>query len=66
VDRLVEANVSEKCTVSIFRAEVTMLGIRGIIYGGRKGSLFYPSDSQHGHFRPEDGDSTLLRNVGFY
>jgi hypothetical protein len=35
VDWLVEANVPEKCTVSIFRAEVTMLGIRGIIYGGR-------------------------------
>jgi hypothetical protein len=33
---LVEANVSEKRNVTIFRAEVTMLGIRGIIYGGRK------------------------------
>jgi hypothetical protein len=32
-----EANVSEKHTVSIFRSEVTMLGIRG--KGGRKGSL---------------------------
>jgi hypothetical protein len=31
VDFLAEANISEKCTVSIFRAEVTMLGIRGII-----------------------------------
>jgi hypothetical protein len=31
VDWLVEVNVSEKCTVSIFRAEVTVLGIRGII-----------------------------------
>jgi hypothetical protein len=31
VDWLVEASVLEKCTVSIFRAEVTMLGIRGII-----------------------------------
>jgi hypothetical protein len=30
-DWLVEANVLEKCTVSIFRAEVTMLGITGII-----------------------------------
>jgi hypothetical protein len=39
VDWLVEANVSEKRTVSIFRAEVTMLGNRGIIYSGRKGSL---------------------------
>jgi hypothetical protein len=27
---LVEANVSEKSTVSIFRAEVTMLGIEGL------------------------------------
>jgi hypothetical protein len=39
VDWLVEANVSEKLTVSFFRAEVTMLGIRGIICSGRKGSL---------------------------
>jgi hypothetical protein len=39
VDWLVAANVSEKCTVSTFRAELTMLGIRGIILGGRKGSL---------------------------
>jgi hypothetical protein len=30
VDWLVEADVSEKRTVSIFRAEVRMLGIRGI------------------------------------
>jgi hypothetical protein len=30
VDLLVEANVSEKRTGSIFRAKVTMLGIRGI------------------------------------
>jgi hypothetical protein len=29
VDWLVETNVSEKHTVSIFRAEVTMLGIEG-------------------------------------
>jgi hypothetical protein len=36
---MVEANVSEKRTVSIFRAEVTMLRIRGIIEGGRKESL---------------------------
>jgi hypothetical protein len=39
VDWLVEANVSEKRTVSIFRAEVTMPGIREIILGGRKESL---------------------------
>jgi hypothetical protein len=37
VDWLVEANVSEKHIVSIFKAEVTMLGIRGIIQDGRKG-----------------------------
>jgi hypothetical protein len=30
VDWLVEANTSEKHTVSIFRAEVTMLGIEGL------------------------------------
>jgi hypothetical protein len=30
VDWLVEANVSEKRTVSIFRAEVTMLGTEGL------------------------------------
>jgi hypothetical protein len=30
VDWLVEANVLEKHTVSIFRAEVTMLGIGGL------------------------------------
>jgi hypothetical protein len=30
VDWLVETNVSEKRTVSIFRAEVTMLGIDGL------------------------------------
>jgi hypothetical protein len=29
-------------------------------------TLYNPSDSQHRHFSPEDGDSTLLRNVGFY
>jgi hypothetical protein len=39
VDWLVEADVSEKLTVSIFRAEVTILCIRGIIWSGRKGSL---------------------------
>jgi hypothetical protein len=39
VDWLVEANISEKHTVFTFRAEVTMLRIRGIIWGGRKGSL---------------------------
>jgi hypothetical protein len=31
VDWLVEANVSQKCTVSIFRVEVTMLGNRDYI-----------------------------------
>jgi hypothetical protein len=36
VDWLVEANVLEKRTVSIFRAEVTMLGIRDYI-GWQKG-----------------------------
>jgi hypothetical protein len=30
VDWLVEASISEKCTVSIFRAEVIMLGIEGL------------------------------------
>jgi hypothetical protein len=29
-------------------------------------TLYTPSDSHHGHFSPEDGDSTLLRKVGFY
>jgi hypothetical protein len=29
-------------------------------------TLYSPSDSQHRHFSPEDGDSTLLWNVGFY
>jgi hypothetical protein len=42
VNWLVEANVLEKRTISIFRAEVMMLGF------------------------PASGDSTLLRNVGFY
>jgi hypothetical protein len=32
VDWLVKANILEKCTVSIFRAEVTILGIEGL-YG---------------------------------
>jgi hypothetical protein len=36
---LVEANISEKYAVSIFRSEVIMLGIREIILGGRKESL---------------------------
>jgi hypothetical protein len=48
VDWLVEANVSEKHTVSL------------------PATLYNPSDSQHGHFSPEDGDSTLLQYVGFY
>jgi hypothetical protein len=39
VDWSVDARILEKHTVSIFRAEVMMLGIREIIYGGRKGSL---------------------------
>jgi hypothetical protein len=39
VDWLVQANVSEKRTVSIFRAEVTMMGIRVNKKGGRKVSL---------------------------
>jgi hypothetical protein len=50
VDFLVEANVSEKRSVSIFRAEVNFL------------STFRAEVN----FTPEDGDSTLLRNVGFY
>jgi hypothetical protein len=29
-------------------------------------TLYNPSDSQYGHFSPEDGDSTLLRNVSIY
>jgi hypothetical protein len=38
VDLSVDANVSEKHTVSIFRAEVAMLGSGGIFrVGGRKG-----------------------------
>jgi hypothetical protein len=36
VDWLVEANVSEKRTVSIFRAEVTMLGIEGLYREARR------------------------------
>jgi hypothetical protein len=39
MDWLVEANVSEKRTVSIFRAEVRMQGIRGITQNSTKGSL---------------------------
>jgi hypothetical protein len=39
VDWLVKANISEKRAVSIFRTEVMMLGIRGIIQSCRKGSL---------------------------
>jgi hypothetical protein len=29
-------------------------------------TLYNPSDSQHGYFSLEDGDSMLLQNVGFY
>jgi hypothetical protein len=29
-------------------------------------TLYIPSDTQHRHFSPEDEDSMLLRNVGFY
>jgi hypothetical protein len=36
VDWLVEVNVLEKCTVSIFRAEVTMLGIKGLYRVARR------------------------------
>jgi hypothetical protein len=36
VEWLVEANISEKRTVSIFRAEVTMLGIEGF-FGWQEG-----------------------------
>jgi hypothetical protein len=78
VDWLVEANVSEKSTVSIFRAEVRILHIgpaqslpHSIVIDPflqtyLSATLYNPCDSQHRHFSPEDGDSTLLRNVGFY
>jgi hypothetical protein len=39
VDWSVDANVLEKHNVFIFRAEVMMLGIKGIIQSGTKGSL---------------------------
>jgi hypothetical protein len=36
---LVGTNISGKNAVSIFKAELVMLGIRGIIHSGRKGHL---------------------------
>jgi hypothetical protein len=57
-DSSVDANVSEKHTVYIFRAEVAILG-RVYIH-------IHPSTSQHRQFSPEDRDSMFLRNVGIY
>jgi hypothetical protein len=59
VDWSVDANVSEKHTVSTFRAEVAWRDLYRV--RGREGST-----SQHRHFSPEDGDSIFLRNVGIY
>jgi hypothetical protein len=38
VDWSVDANILEKHAMSVFRAEMMVLGIRRIIQGGRKGS----------------------------
>jgi hypothetical protein len=59
MDWLAEANVSEKHTVSTFRAEVTMLGVRGIIYGGRKGNLKERADHDGVRWRMKPGQSAL-------
>jgi hypothetical protein len=61
---MTEASVLEKHAVSVFRAESTLLGLRGFIKGGRRGSQ--TSQSQHHHYSLEGGDSTLLQNIGFY
>jgi hypothetical protein len=66
VNWLVEANVSEKRTVSIFRTEVTLLGIRGIRRLPFLPPYILPLIPSERHFSPEDGDSMLLRSVGFY
>jgi hypothetical protein len=62
VDLSVDASVSEKHTLSIFRAEVAMLGSGGI-YIGLEGGL---RELANRHFSPEDRGSVLLRNVGIY
>jgi hypothetical protein len=59
VDWSVDANVLEKHTVSIFRAEVTMQGIRGIIQSGRKESLkeWTNQDGVRQRFRWANGET---------
>jgi hypothetical protein len=78
VDWLVGTYVSEKRAVSIFMAEVKMLVLGVIIHCDNGGdsilpdlflqtyplaTLLNPSETHHRHFSPEDGYSTLLRNV---
>jgi hypothetical protein len=48
--------------------EVAMLGSEGIYIGLDEGKAegVGQSNSQHGHFSPEDGVSMFLRNVGIY
>jgi hypothetical protein len=53
-----------KHTVSIFRAEVAMLGSGGIYIGLEEGKN--EGVGPLSHFRPEDGDSMFLRNVDIY
>jgi hypothetical protein len=49
------SNVSEKRTLSIFRGEVVMLGIRGIHIGSEEG-IIQPAAS---HFNPEVGTASF-------
>jgi hypothetical protein len=58
---LVYVNVSEKHTISIFRAEMAMLGSGGIYIGLEEGKA-----KGVGHSPTEDGDSMFLQNVGTY
>jgi hypothetical protein len=52
----------EKLTVSIFKAEVTKLGVRGFDrVRGREAEGVGPLLC---HFSPEDEDSMFLQNVG--
>jgi hypothetical protein len=51
----VDASVSEKHTLSIFRGEVAMLGSGGIYIGLEEGKV-----ERMGHFSSEDGDSMFL------
>jgi hypothetical protein len=65
VDSHLDTNVSEKHTVSIFRAEVRsvlwLANPRGLIH---LLSLYKPSASNTPHFSSEDVGSMFLRNVG--